>query len=310
MNTAFLMAALLCGQPEKAPDEPTTDTVECWIEDIGVLFPVVVEIDQGTKNRVEHRYYGGSKTIRIPTGTHTVSVRNSRFGFPQMAGYWIVSDDKETKIWRCANTADPVRVTLEKGQRLVIDVYPPLESYNAKFGKLHGVPVGIVWARPYWFYDVNRDWAALNAPEDYPNSLFFLVDEEKWGPDKVFADLAKFVVGNVTNPKYAGAPEDHRSICHVMFIAGTDRNGKFPKAFTEVDPKKLEADIKAKCLELYGRMLRENCYREFSRADVQALKKAGYLPETLPDDRAVVTFAQGVEYAKPLLKQWREKNEK
>lgn len=283
-----------------------TAQVPVRLEDKGMLFPATLEINKGGKESKQVFYPGGkTANLEISEGVHVLELRNSRFGFPQGAKYIVKEGDKV--VLSSQVTYDPLRLVLKKGQVLGIEVFRPYESYNAKFGTLRGVPVGIVFARPYWDYEVKK--GEYKGNNEYPNSLLFLVDTEKWGPKKVFAELGHFAAKEM-RAKSSDLLEDYRCQCHVALMIGLTPEGKLPPAFLKGEVAALEAEIAAYGMKLYEQMLGEKCYRTFHPSHIEQMKHAGFLPKDFPDGPSHISFADAHKYAPLALEHWQKKSTK
>ena len=277
----------------------------CPIEvyDDGMLFSVVVNLNDGRKDAVELEFHGGPKSkkvVMVAPGTHTIETRHTRTGFPQLSRYELWEGGK--KIWSTVRTVDPKQFTIKEGQRLQVLVYLPIQPYDGKFFTVRGVNCALILPQPYWFN--NLEPGKFKGKEDFPNSIFFHVDKEKWGTEKVLGALADYFVGEIHNPA-STRREDYR-IQSQSFVIGLTTEGKIPSQFKEAPKDELRKEMKAALIKAFDAMKKENCYRTFSPADVKYLKAKGYVPADTPDGRLHVPFSRGLELAVPLLKKWRE----
>lgn len=293
MSAAILIA--ICTGTVPAQEKKPNPVIE-FRED-GMLFPVHLELDKGKKKCRQIRFTGNTKgrglMIETNPGPHTVEVANWRLGFPQSATYTITEGGKE--VWKSEPTVDPRHVLLQPGQRLVVTIHRPYESYNSKFCTFKGIACGINFPRPYWFQDVEKKW---EGTEDYPNSLFFLCDTDKWGPRKTLAELTRHVIAERT--RKAAPHGDYRCKCHVSFIFALNPDGSVPKALLDATEKELNEAI----TQAYDQWLKEKCYRTFPADAVAQLKKAGYLPADTKDGALHVPVSRGVQLASELLPAW------
>lgn len=273
--------------------------------DDGRIFPVIVIVGDG-KDAKESQFSGNdekgkpSVVLDVPVGQHVVRVQHYRLGFPQPVKYRIQENQKV--VWESESTVDPRVINLKKGQKLLILVERPMESYNAKFFRVHGVDCSIVLPRPYWFQDVGP--GQFKGKEAFPNSLFFLISK-RWGPEKIFGQLADFAAEEMKAENTPLPLGDYRKN-HVSLLVALESTGGLPEKLLKLSKKELAADLKVGMLKAYGDMLAEKTYRPFPAQDIRALKKMGYLPADWPDDRLVVTFRQGLQFAEPLLQKWLE----
>jgi|GEM_PF-4325997 len=289
-----LMLVLCSLGTAAAADVPVT-----IVQGEGFLFPVYLEVDLGMKSWKQVRFDSGKKSLELPAGNHTLEVRNWRFGFPQEAEYEVLEHGKTA--WKSQPTVDPRAVTLKDGQSLTITVGKPYEPYEGRFFALNGIACGIILPRPYWFQDVQRKW---EAKEDYPNTLFFMLDEEKWGPEKAFANLAAEMKKRIDSGD--ADQGDYRADCHVSCNIALSSDGTVPEGLK----KATEAELTKAMLAAYKELLGEKCYRTFPAPDVEQLKKAGFLPADTKAGRLTVPVSKGIEYAKPLFLDWKKRNAK
>lgn len=313
-------------------------TAKLEIHDEQQLFPVIVTIDEGTLMTKEITFFGGKQPLifDLPIGRHTVETRHYRVGFPQLARYelWRKVGDLQKRIWESEYTVDPRKVDLKDGDRLLVQVLRPLESYNCKFfgvkalalekpkpGSLRigdqdlarleellatrEIPMAILMTRPYWFQDVDRPW---KGREKYPNALFFLADEKEWGAEKVFHDLATAVVAGIHTK--SGTLGDYRGSCHWTCLVGLTPDGKIPAALLRMKKEDLQMVLEKEFLVAYGKLLAEKTYRPWQPGDVAELKKEGFLPKEIKEGRLHMPIAQGLELAKGELAKWEKKKKK
>ncbi len=272
--------------------------------DDGRVFPVTVRLNPGKKGQAWEFYGNGKKNrptelSRLPAGTHLVETVHYRLGFPQPVAYRVVNSAGKT-LWESEATLDPRRVTLEKGDKLVVLVKRPMESYNAKFFTLRGVDMAVVFPRPYAYQDIQP--GRFKGKEDFPNSLFYLVHKD-WGAKKVFTDLADFAVEELMKDKEIGEAGDYRKH-HASLLIALAPDGKIPADLKKAGKDGLKADIADALGKAFDTMKKEKCYRPYADADITALKKMKALPEAF--DGNIVTFAEGLEMAERLLPLWQK----
>lgn len=260
----------------------------------GAIFGANIYFDLGTKGAKEVRYNPSGRTealkiTELATGRHTVEVRNVRTGFPQSARYQVL--EGKTVVWSTAILHDhPTGLEIKDGQRLRITILEPGEPYDGKFFTFKGVPCALIFTRPYWYQDAQGEW---KGKEDFPNSLFFLADREKWGHEKVLRELARFMATKVRDKDH-DAPDNYRSVCHVGVQIALTAEGKIPAILTETPAEKLEEELFVAFTKAYERFLAESCYRPMFKDQ---------------EGRVVhVTLRQGIEQAAPLLAEWKKKN--
>jgi hypothetical protein len=294
MSTLLLMLALTVGQP---PENNVR------FIDEGFIYPVVTEVD-GPKT--QHLCYNFAKDAKpgfnLKPGTYTLLTRNSTNGFPQPVEYVLKGAKGET-IWDSGVTEDHKKIKISEGQTLEIRLQKPFLSYNGAKVTLPGTDVQgvVVGARPYWFYYANKGQFPLDAPEKYPNGIFFLADPEV-GVKGVAKDLADATYAELRgkDPSY-----NHRGKMHWSFLHQATPEGKVPPVLLKVTKAQFETAFE-KALE---NILQYNYHRPFNVETVRQLKKDGWLPATVPDRPMLVSLSQDVEYGKMYRERWLKQRE-
>lgn len=292
----FLVAALMPAAP--------ADDVRVTYVDQGFQYPATTVISSsegkqlGTQECLGFTKGGPASGFTVKPGTFRFLTRHSRFGFPQPVEY-ALKDDKGGLLWESGVTVDDKQVELKAGQTLEIRIQRPFVSYNSHKVTLKGIetPIMIVGARPYWFYFAQKGEFPLDAPEQYPNGIFFLADP-KWGVSGVAKELAEKVHADLQ--KAADQTYDHRGGCHWSLLHGVTPEGKVPEALRKVTKEQWEKSIG----ESFESMLQRNCYRPFDAGTVRQLKAAGFLPKDTLDQQMIITLGQGVEYGKMYRENW------
>jgi hypothetical protein len=296
-----LLAAIGCGSAlagDMANDNLTINTLD-------MTFPVVIEIDSGTKDAVEKLVYGKSDgaqpTFKLAPGKHTLNVRQGRLAFPQDATLTVKNDGKTAFVKRLVDHA----YTIDVGPKTEVSLtlHTPLEAYNTHVSTFKGVPLVIVWHRPYWFFDLERPWTAKEA---YPNTAMFFADTKAWGADKVIDDLVEATVKHVVDGKMKEQLGDTRANCHVSVMFALQADGSLSPAIAKLPPADLKKELKAKLLDMHGSMIKTNCYRTWTKGDLDQLRGGGLMPPDMfkGQPRVHMTLEQGIDLAKPLLGRW------
>ncbi len=285
------------------------DGIPVTVHDGGQQFGVVIEIDYGQKTAQSVPVYAVPKAGReiavLPAGEHSLCLHQHRHGFPQDADLEVTRGGKALYKARIYDHAH--KINLQAGDKVSLSILPAHESYNAKFGSLKGVPVALVWARPYWYQDVTHPW--VGRKEDFPNTPFFFADKEKWGADKVFDDLAELTAKTVKSGNVEHG--DHRGQCHIALMVALTADGKYPTVLTDLSEKDLQSAVKAECLRLHEQMLKINCFRTWNSEDIRALKEAGYLPKSIPAEPGLhLTLGESLPLAEMQLKAWQATRKK
>lgn len=286
------------------PSAPADDVRVTYV-DQGFAYPATTVISSAAdgKQLTTNECLGFKKDAAAPSftvkpGTFRFLTRHSRFGFPQPVEY-ALKDDKGVLLWESGVTVDDKQVALKAGQTLEIRIQRPFVSYNSHKVRPKDIdtPVMIVGARPYWFYFAQKGEFPLDAPEAYPNGIFFLADP-KWGTKGVAKELAEKVHADLQQAD--NQTSDHRGGCHWSLLHGVTPEGKVPEALRKVSKDDWTAAIET----AFGSMLERNCYRPFDAQTVRQLKAAKFLPDTVPDQQLIITLGQGVEYGKLYRQRW------
>lgn len=302
MNAILFLAMAL------VPSAPGDDVRVTYV-DAGFQYPATTVISSsegkqlGTQECLGFKKDAEAPGFTIKPGTLRFLTRHSRFGFPQPVEY-ALKDDKGVVQWESGVTVDDKQVVLKAGQTLEIRIQRPFVSYNSHKVRLQDIdtPVMIVGARPYWFYFAQKGEFPLDAPEKYPNGIFFLCDAE-WGIKGVAKDLAAKVHSSLQqadNQTY-----DHRGACHWSLLHGVTPEGKVPEALRKVAKEDWQKAIEA----AFTSMLERNCYRPFDAQTVRQLKAIDFLPKETPDQALVITLGQGVEYGRLYRQRWLDMRE-
>lgn len=256
-----------------------------------------------------HYAQDDSKPVKIGTlnldTEYKIRPGAMRFGWPQEGVLIVLEGDKE--VLRTQPTYEPVTIQLKAGQSLRVEFVQEYEPYDARTFKVKGINCAIVLPRPYWYQDVEK--GVFKGPEPYPNSLFFLVDDQwGFGEKRCLDDLATLVSKELkTAPD---GKEDFR-VNHVSVNIAHGPDGKHRQVLTDLPEAELKAEMLAGLTKAWSEMKQFKCYRPFdgqSGAPIAALKDAGYLPKDWAADRTYISFAEALELAKEGAKKWREAN--
>ncbi len=306
MTSAIMVLSLLL---------PTQTATNVKFVDEGFIFPVVLQIDSN-----QYVWTGGTlplfkdkpTAIVIQPGPHVILCRNSTFGFPQPVEFAVRAKDG-TVSWESGVTVDSKQIDLTPGQTLEVRVQKPFLSYNGQKVLLpvRGVHAVLIGTRPYWFYFSN-DRPAIQGQEpayygdfplgyeEYPNGMFFLADEAKWGIKGVAKDLAHKIYTDVQQNKVT---PDHRGNCHWSLLTTMTPDGLVPP-----DLKKLtEADFEKAIRQAFEGMLAHNFHRPIPAGEIKYLKSLGMLPPDFREEReTLISMAEDLLLAKgPYgLKRW------
>lgn len=300
-----ILAAAECS-PLAAQEKPGKARVVGVSE--GQLFSAHLRVDWGTKTGKEFDLHNpGVKELSFPTvldaGVHTLHAIHMRLGFPQPVVYRLTRGEEH--IWASEPTVDPRRVEVRDGDVLTVFVQRPYEPYNGKFGSVRGVPVALIFARPYWYQSVGK--GEFSGKERFPNSTFFLIHED-WGPEKVMNRVAEYAVEKLNDPAHTSG--DFRPEVHASCLIALNHDGKIPKVLRDLAPKDLQKELKAELTRMFTAWNNEKCYRTFPADDVKALKQRQWLPKDFPEGPADISVQDGLRYAEPLMRQWIESNKK
>jgi hypothetical protein len=272
----------------------------------GQLFSarLTVQSTGETKEFFHHLQADPVRLGELPPGVYRIRTAHLRFGWPQYGAFVISDGDREVR--RTEATYEPVRIELKTGQKLTVEFPRSYEPYDGKYFTVAGVPAAIVLPRPYWYQDVSP--GQFRGNEAFPNSLFFLVDDEwGFGEMKLIDALAKFAAAQI---KAGVAQEDFRRD-HLSINIALAPDGNLQPVLTAMDEGTLAAELRQGLTRAWEDMKSSKCYRPFdgqSGAPIMALKNAGFLPADWPDDRVYISLAEGLELAKPLAKRWRQEH--
>ncbi|HRH93117.1 MAG TPA: hypothetical protein PKV72_01135 [Candidatus Peribacteria bacterium] len=281
---------------------PSADPKVEYVDE-GFQYPVVTFVTKNdgkavTDNTVRGIAKDKAPGFSIKPGEYTFLTRNTTSGFPQPIEY-VLKNAKGETTWESGVTVDHKQVKLAADETLEIRVQKPFVSYNSQKIRLPGIstPVMLIGARPYWFYFADKGEFPLDAPEQYPNGIFFLCDP-KWGVEGVAKDLAEKVYADMQ--KKGENTNDHRGKCHWSVLHGVTPDGKVPDELRAVQKGEWEKAIHAS----FDSMLARNYYRPFEVQTVRQLKAGDWLPKETPDRPLVITLGQGVEYGKLYRERW------
>jgi hypothetical protein len=289
MHSILLLLALSAGQP---PENNVR------FVDEGHIYPVVTEVDGPKTQHLCYSFKDNPKPgFSLKTGTHTLLSRNSTQGFPQPVEYVVKSPKGET-VWESGVTVDHKKVSLAAGETLEIRIQKPFVSYNCSKVKLPGTNIQglVVGARPYWFYYANKGAFPLDAPEKYPNGMFFLADPEV-GVKGVAWDLAETTYNELRgkDPSY-----NHRGTMHWSFLHQATADGKCPPELLKVT----KAEFQTAFERAIGDLLATSYHRPFDQQTIRELKRDGWLPATVPDRPMVMSLSEDLEYARMYRQRW------
>jgi hypothetical protein len=184
MNPTMFLALALCA--------PAADPKVTYVDE-GFQYPVFTAVTTADGKPVTNHTCHGVEKGKTPgfglkAGRYVVLSRNTTSGFPQPVEYAVKNAKGET-TWESGVTVDHKSVALQADETLEIRIQKPFVSYNSQKITLEGIktPVMVIGARPYWFYFAGKGEFPLDAPERYPNGIFFLAD-----PDVGIAGVGKY----------------------------------------------------------------------------------------------------------------------
>lgn len=227
-----------------------------------------------------------------------------RFGWPQHAAYIVMEGDKE--VLRTEATYEPITLKFKAGQKLQVEFARHYEPYDGRLFKVKDVWCSIILPRAYWYQDVSP--GQFKGPEAYPNSLFFLVDEEwGFGEKRCFDELAAFAAKTYKAAKIPDQ-EDFRAN-HITVNIALNAEGKHQKVLMDLSEDDLRTELRKGLGKAWDDMKSYKAYRPFdgqSGPPIAALKQAGFLPKDWANDRTCISYAEALEMAKEGARKWRE----
>ncbi len=299
---AIILAAVV---PPLAAQQPQADIVgvskgqlfsaRLTVQAVGQKQEVLIHHPQKDQSRVKIGQLEIGREYKIRSG-------HLRFGWPQHAAYVVMEGEKE--IYRTEGTYEPVVIKLSAGQKLQVEFARHYEPYDGRLFTVKGVQCCIILPRPYWYQDVEK--GVFKGPEAYPNSLFFLVDDQwGYGEKRCLEDLATLVGKELKTAR--DQQEDFR-VNHVSVNIAFGPDGKHQQVLRDLSEAELKAEMLKGLTQAWNDMKSYKAYRPFdgqSGAPIAALKEAGYLPKDWAADRTYISFAEALELAKEGAKKWR-----
>jgi hypothetical protein len=214
----------------------------------------------------------------VEPGTYLVHIRPPSQHYPQDGRVSVVAGDKRADGFRQANLQrtpqgvgpGTTEVVLKAGQTMEIAVDEPTESYNQVMRTFKDVPVNVVFANPYLASN-NGPGAGFspNTDDKYPNTLLALMEEGGWkkgadlakvvdtGSGKIADAFGKRIAKNVIANKDRNNAANEFRYNHVVFLFGREKDGKAPRAFTDLGEEKLAEElarvIKPMIIEIMGK---------------------------------------------------------
>ena len=266
----------------------------------GMPFPVMLLVDGK-----ESLFYGadGSGTARVSTanaGPHVFQVCRVRGPLLLCPSAIYEQHRYGEVVWRSERTQSPCRIELQAGDSVTVFLQRPSEPFDARFLRVRDVDMALTLKEISWYRGL-LEWERKEKAGNYPNTLFFLVAPE-WGPEKVFADLARAVVAGIHDrPNRLGF---HAGRCLVGCQLALTPEGKIPPALLAAPRDVLERELTAAFLKAFREMKETKCYPELSADAVRSLKRQGLLSAQCKDGPRNVTLQDGLRMAEVLRRNW------
>ena len=288
---------MAAGTPETLPEARRSCEIKACSK--GMPFPVTFLVDG--KESLVCAVDGSTTWIATANpGPHVLQVRGVRT--PVVLRPTVIYEQLRygEVVFRSERTQASCRLELQAGDKVTVFLQRPSEPFDTRFLRVRDVDMALTLTEIHWYRGL-LEWERKEKATGYPNSLFYLVDPE-WGPEKVFAELARTVVTAIhARPTQHGF---YAGRCHTGCQIALAADGRIPAALLKAPRDVLERELTAAFLRAYQEMKETKCYPMFSADSVRSLKRQNLLSPHYKEEPQRLTLADGLRIAEVLRRNW------